>query len=199
MGLGPLIGFLLVMIGVFIGALAKGVSPVILITNVPAILIVILGSTGSTMMSFPLADTKGVIKAFIKAFKPGPPPDFAATIDTIVELSDKGRKEGLLALESELSKLEYPLLQRGLQAAVDGVDAAVIEDTLLGEIAQMKARHKVGAAWMTQAGVYAPTLGIIGAVFGLIATLGHLDDPSKLGAGISAAFVATFWGVWLAN
>jgi chemotaxis protein MotA len=83
--------------------------------------------------------------------------------------------------------------------AVDGADPEVVGEVLEAEVSAMKARHKTGSQFMTQLGVYCPTFGIIGAVFGLIATLSHLDDPSELGHGIAGAFVATFWGVFAAN
>ncbi|MEM1334162.1 MAG: MotA/TolQ/ExbB proton channel family protein, partial [Actinomycetota bacterium] len=89
--------------------------------------------------------------------------------------------------------------KRSLQLAIDGNDPEDVADVMRTDIKSMKARHKVGADWCMAYGIFAPTFGIIGAVMGLIATLAKLDDPSKLGAGISAAFVATFWGVYMAN
>jgi chemotaxis protein MotA len=83
--------------------------------------------------------------------------------------------------------------------AVDGAESEVVRDTLDTEVHAMKERHKLGSQFMTQLGVYCPTFGIVGAVFGLIATMAHLDEPELIGHGIAAAFVATFWGVFAAN
>lgn len=200
MGIGPLVGFILALLGCLLGAMFKGVNPVVLMTNVPAILIVIVGSFGATMMSFKLSDTIGVVKAIMRAFFPGPEPDLSAKIELLASLADRGRKEGLLALEADVERLDDPLLRKGLQLAIDGAgEQDMIAGVMEAEIEQRKARHAVSASWLEKAGIYSPTFGIIGAVMGLIATLSHLDDPSKLGAGISAAFVATFWGVYLAN
>ena len=90
-------------------------------------------------------------------------------------------------------------MKRSLQLAIDGNDPEDVADVMRTDIKSMKARHKVGAEWCMTYGIFAPTFGIIGAVMGLIATLQKLDQPDKLGAGISAAFVATFWGVFMAN
>ena len=90
-------------------------------------------------------------------------------------------------------------MRKGLQLAIDGSDPEAVAAVLRNDIRTMKARHKVAADWCTSFGVFAPTFGIIGAVIGLIATLAHLDKPEELGAGIGSAFVATFWGVYIAN
>ena len=118
---------------------------------------------------------------------------------TLVEFSRKARHEGLLSLESEVVGLDDQFMRRGLQLAIDGNDPDAVAQVMRTDIRAMKARHKVPADWCQTFGIFAPTFGIIGAVIGLIATLGELDEPEKLGAGIAAAFVATFLGVFLAN
>jgi chemotaxis protein MotA len=125
--------------------------------------------------------------------------DSPEKIATLVEFARKARGEGLLALESEMATLEDPFMRRGLQLAIDGSDADAVAQVMRTDIKAMKARHKVSADWCMTYGIFAPTFGIIGAVVGLIAALGKLDQPDKLGKGIAAAFVATFLGVWLAN
>ncbi|MEM9040053.1 MAG: motility protein A [Actinomycetota bacterium] len=194
-----LIGLLVAMLGSVVGGLTKGVNPVVLITNVPAILIVIVGGLGATMASFDMKATSGAVKAIMIAIFPKPLPPADETLKTLVEFANKARREGLLSLESEMSDLEDQFMKKSLQLAIDGNDPEDVADVMRTEIKSMKARHKVGAEWCMTFGIFAPTFGIIGAVMGLIATLAKLDDPSKLGAGISAAFVATFWGVYLAN
>jgi chemotaxis protein MotA len=196
---GSGVGIVLVLFGTFAGAVMKGVSPAALFTVPAAFLIVLVSSFGATFLSFSANEMKNLPKYMKIAFMPGPPPAPGAVIGQIVEFADRARREGLLALEDAINQTEEPFLRKGLQMAVDGAESEVVRDTLDTEVHAMKERHKLGSQFMTQLGIYAPTFGIIGAVFGLIATLSNLDDPEKLGHGIAAAFVATFWGVFSAN
>lgn len=199
MDLGSLIGLVLILVGVFVGATMKGVSFGFLVSIPAALLIVVVASFGATMVSFTFADTKNVVKAIIKSFKPGAPKDRAATVRTVVEMAGKARRDGILSLESSLADVDDTFLKKGLQMAIDGVDPESVQEVLQTDTKAMKARHKVGADWCTAMGIFSPTFGIIGAVFGLIATMAYLDDSKKLAGGIAAAFVATFWGVFTAN
>jgi len=114
-------------------------------------------------------------------------------------MTNTARTGGLLSLESEAKTIQDPFFRKAVQLAVDGTDPAVLKKVLKTEIAAKKERHKGPQTFWTNLGVFCPTFGIIGAVFGLMATMSHLDDPSKIGHGIAGAFVATFWGVFLAN
>ncbi len=194
-----LVGLVLALIGVFVGCFFKGVNPVMLITNIPAILIVMVGGVGATMASFEMAATSNVMKAIMKAIFPKPEVEPAERLRLIVDFATRARHEGILSLESEVSKLEDPFMKKALQLAIDGNDPDAVAEVMRTEIRTLKARHKVAADWCMTMGVFAPTFGIIGAVIGLIATLGELAHPEKLGAGIAGAFVATFWGVFTAN
>jgi chemotaxis protein MotA len=196
---GTLIGLVMAVVGVLVGAVFKGANPVALFTNVGAILIVIVGSTGATIVSMQFADTQNVGKYFQKFVKGGAEYSASETIDQIVTMTNRARAEGLLALEEEAKKVEDPFFRKGLELAVDGTDPDALRKTLYAEIKAKKERHKVGQQWFTQAGVFAPTFGIIGAVFGLMATMARLNQPAAVGEGIAGAFVATFWGVFLAN
>ncbi len=193
------IGLAIAMFGVVVGGIFKGVSPIVLITNVPALFIVIVGALGATMASFDLKDTTGVVSAIMRAMFPKKELDAAARLEKIVDFAGRARHDGLLSLESDVAELEDPFMQKALQLAIDGNDPDAVADVMRTDIRTLKARHKVAADWCMAYGIFAPTFGIIGAVMGLIATLGHLDQPELLGKGISAAFVATFWGVFLAN
>ena len=193
------IGLFVALVGVFIGSFFKGVNPVILITNVPALLIVIVGALGATMAGSEMRATSGVFKAIMRATFPPKQADPVETLQQLVAFARKSRQEGLLSLEPELAGVEDQFMKKGLQLAIDGSDPEAVAQVMRTDIRAMKARHKVAADWCTAYGVFAPTFGIIGAVIGLIATLAHLDEPERLGHGISAAFVATFWGVYLAN
>jgi chemotaxis protein MotA len=176
-----------------------GIQPMFLFMEFGSLIIVIFGSIGATITSFPFAATQNCKKYIKKAMKGGEPHSATATISQIVVLTNRARAEGLLALEEEAKGIEDPFFRKGIELAVDGTDPETVKKTLNSEIAAMKERHKVGQGWCTQAGVFAPTFGIIGAVFGLMATMAQLSHPEKVGEGIAGAFVATFWGVFLAN
>jgi len=199
MDIASLIGLVMVLVGVFFGMVMKGADPMAMFTNVAALLIVVVGALGSVVMSAPMPTTTAALKALMKIFFPGPPPDLAASIAQITTLAEKARREGLLALEEEAKGIEDPFLRKGLQMAVDGTDPAIVKKTLLAEIKAMKDRHKEVVDWHTQVGVLAPAFGILGAVIGLIAVMAKMEDPAAMGHGIGAAFVATFWGVFMAN
>ncbi len=196
---GSMIGLVVTLIGVFVGAIMHGINPAFLFMEFGSIIIVIFGCFGATIASFPFEATQNIGKVIGKCVKGGAEHSAAATIDQIVEMTNKARAEGLLALEEASKNIEEPFLKKGIQLAVDGTDADALKKTLNSEIHAMKERHKVGAAWCEKAGIYAPTFGIIGAVFGLIATMSKLSEPDLVGEGIAGAFVATFWGVFLAN
>jgi chemotaxis protein MotA len=193
------VGLLLVLIGVFVGAVMKHVNPAALFTVPAAFLIVIVASIGAAMMSNTKSDATKLFTFFLKGLKGQKEPDVAGAIDQIVSFAERARREGLLALESELDTIDDPFFKRGLQLAIDGGDPEMVAEVMESDIKAMSERHKAGAKYMMSIGIFSPTFGIIGAVFGLIATMSHLDDPSQLGEGIGAAFVATFWGVFLAN
>jgi chemotaxis protein MotA len=120
-------------------------------------------------------------------------------VTTLVGYAGKARREGLLGLEEDITTIEDPFLKKGLQLVVDGTDGEMIREILETDTAYMQARHKVGSDMMTAAGGFAPTLGIIGAVAGLIHALGTVSDPSKLTGAIAVAFTATFYGIGFAN
>ncbi len=196
---GTMIGLVMAFVGVFVGAILKGADIVALFTNVPALVMVVVGAMGATFIGAPFAEGAAVGKYIGKAVKGNPEKNTKETIEVIVRLTNRARTEGLLALEEDAKQLEDPFLKKGIQLAVDGTDPDALKKTLRAEVAALKERHKAGQNFLTNAGVFAPTFGIIGAVFGLMATMAHLDDPAAIGHGISAAFVATFWGVFLAN
>ena len=197
---GTLIGLSVCVVGVFGSAVLHGINIAFLFMEIGSILIVFAGCIGATMISYPMEATSNVTKYFQKVMK-GNSDEASAmeTINVIVKLTNRARSEGLLALEDEAKSIEDPFFRKGIEFAVDGTDPEALKKTLTSEVVAMRERHKVGQGWFTQAGVFAPTFGIIGAVFGLMATMGHLDAPAEVGHGIAGAFVATFWGVFLAN
>ncbi|UFT98314.1 flagellar motor stator protein MotA [Radiobacillus kanasensis] len=195
MDLASLIGLLLGLIAVGVGMVFKGVSPEVLI-NPAALLIIILGTIASVMIAFPMSELKRVPKLLGILFKNQKLSDPIVLIQQFSEWAQLSRKEGLLALEAKTAEVDDEFLKNGLTLAIDGQNADYIRDVLSEEIDAMEERHQAGAAIFTQAGTYAPTLGVLGAVIGLIAALGHMDDQEGLGHAISAAFVATLLGIF---
>jgi chemotaxis protein MotA len=161
--------------------------------------IIVLGGTiGACAVAFPIKDFKRGIKLAGTAIK-NKPLNFAGLMEQIVELAGVARRDGVLALEQKLASITDPFLRRAVGFIVDGVDATVARDALETEIAGHYEEGVVGSKVWESAGGYAPTVGILGAVLGLIHVMENLADPSKLGSGIATAFVATVYGVGSAN
>lgn len=194
-----LVGIVLIMVGVFIGSILKGVSPDAFFSVPAALLIVVVAAFGAAFLGGTKDDMSGFVKVFMQGLKGRKVEDPNETIDQIVELAEKARRDGLLALEGDVANIEDDFLRQGLQLAIDGADPDVVEEIMETDVKAMTERHKANQKLMTNLGIFAPTFGIIGAVVGLIATLAKLDSPDELGKGIAAAFVATFWGVFMAN
>jgi chemotaxis protein MotA len=189
-GLVVALGALMVAVILEGGALAS-------LINVPAALIVFGGSLGVALTSSPLHVLASIPKFLPKAFQTKAD-DPQALVETFVRLSDKARREGLLALEHEADQLDA-FTRKGVQLVVDGSDPALVREVLESEIAAMQRRHRQNYSLLEALGGYAPTLGIIGTVMGLVNVLGHLEDPSELGHLIASAFIATLYGVASAN
>ncbi|MGP7818287.1 flagellar motor stator protein MotA [Niallia sp. 01092] len=190
-----LIGIILALIAVGVGMVFKGVNPAVLV-NPAAILIILLGTAAAVTIAFPTSEIKRVPKLFGILFKEQKQQNIPDLIRMFSEWAQLARKEGLLALEAKTNEVEDPFLRNGLSLSVDGQSAEYIRDVLSEEIEAMEERHQAGALIFTQAGMYAPTLGVLGAVIGLIAALGFMDDAEGLGHAISAAFVATLMGIF---
>lgn len=166
--------------------------------SVSAGLIVIGGTIGATVLSFTIGELKKV-PALLRISFQNRDYDFIALINQIVQLADQARREGLLSLEQNLSEIQDPFLKMGVQLVIDGVEGTLLRDLLETEIYCMGERHRNGIAIFEAAGGYSPTMGIIGTVMGLVNVLGHMNDPSSLGPAIAMAFIATLYGVGLAN
>jgi chemotaxis protein MotA len=194
-----MVGLGVCLAGVFGSAILHGIQPMFLFMEFGSLLIVVFGSMGATITAFPFEATQNLSKYIQKALKGEEVHSATDTINQIVVLTNRARAEGLLALEEEAKGIEDPFFRKGIELAVDGTDPEALKKTLNAEIHAMKERHKMGQAYCMQAGIFAPTFGIIGAVFGLMATMANLSHPEAVGEGIAGAFVATFWGVFLAN
>ena len=197
MDLLSIIGFVLAMVAMIGGSILKG-SGVAALWGPAAFVIVIIGTLAAITMHTPMATFKNGMKLAKWVVKP-PHADGKALIAKIVEWSNSARKQGLLALEGAVSGEADPFVKKGLQMLVDGAEPEVIRSTLEVAVSSKEHFDTAGAKVWESMGIYAPTLGIIGAVMGLMAVMQNLNDPSKLGHGISAAFVATLYGIGFAN
>jgi chemotaxis protein MotA len=183
--------------GLLLGAMMVGTSPASFI-DIPAVLIILAGTGGATMASVGMDSMKKIPSLYKIAFS-AEPPDVAGRIELIVGLAEQARREGLLALDARLSSIEDDFTRKGTQLVVDGTDPELVRVILDAEIDGMVARHAEGAAPFEKAGGFAPTMGIIGTVMGLVHVLQNLAAPATLGPAISSAFIATLMGVGSAN
>lgn len=197
MEMATVIGVVAGFISVFVGMVIKG-APISSLNN-PAAFLIIIGGTFSCLFIGHTMEQLKTLPALVKMtfFKP-PLHEKAELLQQFVELSQIARREGILALESKAQEIEDPFFRTGLGMVIDGMDPEFVGDVLDAEISVMQGRHAVGRGILTQAGTYAPTLGVLGAVVGLIAALGNLNDVNKLGHAIAAAFVATILGIFSA-
>jgi chemotaxis protein MotA len=165
----------------------------------PTAFVIVMGGTfGAVMLQSPFATFMQGMAMARWVFTP-PALGQRELIERIMEWSHTARREGLLALEGYLAELSDPFLRKGLQLLVDGAEPDRVREVLEVEIAAQEDQMKLAAKVWESAGGYAPTIGILGAVMGLIHVMENLSDPSKLGAGIAVAFVATIYGVGSAN
>lgn len=193
-----LIGFVVSLVALLVFMVLEGSDPMSLLA-LPAIVLVIVATFGAAMASQTMNDLKKLPGWFKMAVMPAKVPPATDQIQTLVSLAEKARKEGLLALEAQVKAIEDPFLKRGLQMGIDGTDPEELRAVLESEIAAKKAEDKVAAKFMNAMGGYAPTIGIVGCIVGLMNVMANLNEPSSLGPMIAAAFVATLWGVMAAN
>jgi chemotaxis protein MotA len=191
--------------GLVIGALIIGLvmildggSPLELFAVPQAIFLIVGGSIAATAITVPMEILVKLPKYLSIAAK-NSHYDIAGTIDLLIKMTDRARREGLLALEDDAKKVTDPFMQRAIMMVVDGVDSAQVRTIMETTIENMQERHKQGYSFFITAGGFAPTFGIIGTVMGLISVLKELDNPSKLAKSIASAFLATLWGLIMAN
>lgn len=190
-----IIGILLGIIAIGLGMILKGL-PISVVINPAALLIIIVGTFAAVLIAFPTRIIKNIPALFKIILLEQEKVNMHELILQFTTLAEQSRREGLLSLETEMEAVEDPFLYSGLQMAVDGQNPDFIRDVMMEKIYAMEKRHAEGAQVFSQAGTYAPTLGVLGAVVGLIAALGNMENMDILGAAISAAFVATLLGIF---
>ncbi len=192
-----IMGLLIAVSAILAGQHLEGGSIASLV-NGPALLIVAGGTLGAAMVQSPLPVFMRSMRMLVWIVRP-PAPPITATLEQLVEWGHIARKDGLLGLEKLVEHAEDLFTRKGLQLLVDGNEPQTIRDMLELDIGAREHAEMQAARVFDGMGGYAPTIGIIGAVMGLIHVMGNLSDPARLGGGIAVAFVATIYGVALAN
>jgi len=189
---GVISAFGLVVLAIFMGG---GLN---IFVNVPALMIVVGGTLGVTMICYPLKDVLGVFKVVQKTI-------FSKTIsvkeliERFVNFANKTRREGILALETEIKDVQDEFLKKGVQMSIDGLEPQEIRDILDTELDFLKTRHQLGAEIFTSMGTFAPAMGMIGTLIGLVQMLQSMEDPSTIGPAMAVALLTTFYGSLMAN
>jgi chemotaxis protein MotA len=197
MKFGSIIGVVISLVGIAMGATMEGTN-VMVVINVPAILIVLVGTLGATIAACGLEAHIRLPALYKKAFMPDDL-DLVGRVKELVGYADQARRDGLLALDEAVKGIADPYTRKGVQLVVDGTDPDLVAAVLDAENEAMRKRHAAGRAPFMQAGALAPTMGIVGTVFGLVNVMNNLNQPSTLGPLIAAAFLATLIGVGSAN
>jgi len=169
-----------------------------MIFQATAFVIVIGGTVGAVCLSFSGAELRQSWRELPHIFRQ-PKDDTPKQVARLVQLAYRARREGLLALEGEVAQLPDPFLRRGLELVIDGYPPQQVREIMEMELVRQDETGQMPARVFEAAGGYAPTIGILGAVLGLIQVMQHLTDPARLGTGVAVAFVATIYGVASAN
>lgn len=190
--IGIVSAFGLVIIAILMGG---GLS---LFINIPSLMIVVGGTLGATMINYPLKDVLGAVNVvknvfFTRSHSVGD------IVKQFAEFGNKARREGILALETDIARIDDEFLKKGLQLAVDGLEPQLICEILDTEVEFLKERHQLGAEIFSTMGSFAPALGMIGTLIGLVQMLQSMDDPSTIGPAMAVALLTTFYGSIMAN
>ena len=190
--LGIVSAFGLVIIAIVMGG---GIG---LFINIPSLMIVVGGTLGATMINYPLKDMLRAVSIVKNAFfaSNSAPEDI---VKQFVDFGGKARREGILALESDVKNINDEFLGKGLQLSVDGLEPQAIENIMDTEVDYLRERHSLGAEIFSTMGTFAPALGMIGTLIGLVQMLQSMDDPSSIGPAMAVALLTTFYGSVMAN
>jgi chemotaxis protein MotA len=190
--IGLILGF--VLIGAAIAS-GKGAGGFI---DMPSALIVFGGTAAAALVSYSLAEIKGVMGVTRNAFlhKARSIPEI---IKIMLRFALKARREGILALEGEIETVDDPFIVKSLQLAIDGTSPEIMEEVLRNEVSHIEERHALGQQVFKSLGTYAPALGMVGTLIGLVQMLQNMNDPSSIGPGMAVALITTFYGALTAN
>lgn len=194
---GIAIGVVVALGGILLGLRLDG-GNVSQILQPTAALIVFGGTMGAVLVQFPLPSVLGSFRRMIEVFLRAAP-DPAGVVGEMVTYANKARKEGVVSLDSELERIQEPFLKRALMLAVDGTEPQELRNMMELELDNRLEREERAALVFEAAGGFSPTIGIIGAILGLIQVMQHLNQIEEVGRGIAVAFVATIYGVASAN
>jgi len=190
--LGVISAFGLVLLAIFMGGGIK------LFINIPALMIVVGGTLGATMINYPLKEVFGVFSVVKKALF-SKNISISKIIKRFIDFANKTRKEGILSLENELKDVKDDFLKKRVQLSIDGLEPQEIRVILDTELDFIKSRHQLGAEVFTTMGTFAPALGMIGTLIGLVQMLQSMEDPSTIGPAMAVALLTTFYGSIMAN
>ncbi len=196
MDLATILGLVL-SFGLVVSAMMSGGSPLIFV-DLPSMMIVFGGTIGATLVNYPLPVAIKLISVIRKAFATKVA-THASVIDQFMDYANRARREGILSLEPIVKTLDDQYLKKGLQLTVDGLEPASIESIMQGEIASRENRHGMGVELVLALATYAPALGMIGTVIGLVQMLQNMSDPNAIGPAMAVALITTFYGAVLAN
>jgi len=197
MDLATLVGLIFGVVCIISSFLLEG-GKINALMSYTAAMIVLGGTIGATSVSFTVADLKRAPGLFAIAFK-DQTYDSPKMIQNIVNFATQARREGVLSLESNIEQLDDSFLKMGLQMIIDGIETSVLRDLMENEVYYMEQRHERGISVFETAGGYAPTMGIVGTVMGLVHVLGNMSTPDALAPAIAVAFIATLYGIGTAN
>lgn len=196
MEISTIIGLILGFVSLIVGMVLKGAPIESLVSNPAAFVIIFVGTAATLFVGFPLSELKKFPKLIKMTVVKPKMITKGELISMFMEWATITRREGLLALEAKVEEIEDDFLRGGMRMIIDGNDQEFVQDVLTEDIAATEERHKAGAQIFSQAGMYAPTLGVLGAVVGLIAALSDMSDIEKLSHAISGAFIATVFGIF---
>jgi len=196
MDIATLVG-IIVAGGLVVSAILMG-GPGAWFINPPSMMIVIGGTMGATLLNYPLSEIMGVF-GVVKNVLVQRSQSTRILVQLMVDFAKKARREGILSFESEIKTIEDPFLANGLQLAIDGMESNAIEEILRTEIQFVEERHNLGAEIFATMGSFAPAVGLLGTIIGLVQMLMQMEDPSQIGSPMALALLTTFYGTLLAN
>lgn len=181
----------------FMGMQEGGTTKLFL--NGHALILVLGGTVAAAMISNSFKTTVLALKAIRIIFFPKRLLPAEATIQIMVDLAEKARREGVAALPEEAKRYNDPFLQNGIQLVADGLPSHTVEEVMAEDVHHIRNRHRAISDFYRVAGVYGPMFGLLGTLIGIVQVLSHLSDPSRVGPAMAVAITTAFYGIFLAN